>query len=161
MALRANSWVCCRQLPYHPCKNGTHSTCFCSTREEHTGSWRTGKLFFARTSPPEIRPERFMFIEQDHKGIWGQKLNTNFLFQTFRAPPISQLKQKTGDIPPKRFGFPGFEGHTDFLARPPTHWKISGPKSLSLCSFFLPEFMLFFTSELSRAPVVQSLEGRA
>ena len=32
MALRANSWICCPQLPYHPCKNRTHSTCFCGTR---------------------------------------------------------------------------------------------------------------------------------
>ena len=26
--LRANFWICCPQLPYRPCKNGTHSTCF-------------------------------------------------------------------------------------------------------------------------------------
>ena len=32
MALRANSWICLPQLPDHPSKNGTHSTCFCSTR---------------------------------------------------------------------------------------------------------------------------------
>ena len=25
------AWICCSQLPYHPCKNGTHSTCFYST----------------------------------------------------------------------------------------------------------------------------------
>ena len=25
------AWVCCPQLPDHPCKNGTHSTCFYST----------------------------------------------------------------------------------------------------------------------------------
>ena len=31
MALQAKSWICCPQLPYHPSKNGTHSTCFCST----------------------------------------------------------------------------------------------------------------------------------
>ena len=36
-ALRANSWICCPQLPDHPSKNGTHSTCFCSTRG-HTPS---------------------------------------------------------------------------------------------------------------------------
>ena len=22
------AWICCLQLPHHPCKNGTHSTCF-------------------------------------------------------------------------------------------------------------------------------------
>ena len=25
------AWICCSQLPHHPCKNGTHSTCFYST----------------------------------------------------------------------------------------------------------------------------------
>ena len=25
------AWICCPQLPYHPCKNRTHSTCFYST----------------------------------------------------------------------------------------------------------------------------------
>ena len=32
MVLRTNSWICCCQLPYHPCKNRTHSTSFCGTR---------------------------------------------------------------------------------------------------------------------------------
>ena len=31
MALRANSWICCPQLPHHPSKNRTHNTCFSST----------------------------------------------------------------------------------------------------------------------------------
>ena len=26
------AWICCPQLPYHPCKSGTHSTCFYGTR---------------------------------------------------------------------------------------------------------------------------------
>ena len=25
------AWICCPKLPHHPCKNGTHSTCFYST----------------------------------------------------------------------------------------------------------------------------------
>ena len=25
------AWMCCPQLPHHPCKNGTYSTCFYST----------------------------------------------------------------------------------------------------------------------------------
>ena len=40
MALRANFWICCPQLPYHRWKNGTHSTCFCSTRG-HTPTFCT------------------------------------------------------------------------------------------------------------------------
>ena len=35
--LRANSWICCPQLPCKPCKNGTHSTCFCL---QHRGRGR-------------------------------------------------------------------------------------------------------------------------
>ena len=27
------AWICCLQLPYHPRKNGTHRTSFCSTGE--------------------------------------------------------------------------------------------------------------------------------
>ena len=30
---RKFAWICCLQLPYHPCKkNGTHGTSFCNTR---------------------------------------------------------------------------------------------------------------------------------
>ena len=43
MALRASSWICCPQLPYHPFKNGTHSTCFCGTRG-HTPNFWSGHL---------------------------------------------------------------------------------------------------------------------
>ena len=32
MPFEQNFWICCPQLAYHRCKNGTHSTCFCSTR---------------------------------------------------------------------------------------------------------------------------------
>ena len=57
MALRANSWICCPQLPYHPFKNGTHTTCFCSTGG-HTptdGLWRIGR----GVSPDRVRKTRF------------------------------------------------------------------------------------------------------
>ena len=57
------------------------------------------------------------------------------------------IPAKSRDIPPKKFDFPGFEGRmiSNFLAptrsrgRPLPHWKISGPKSLGLGSFFLPD----------------------
>ena len=51
MALRANSLICCPQLPCHPSKNGT---CFCSTRG-HTPILK----FFSqspRESPEKFRP---------------------------------------------------------------------------------------------------------
>ena len=38
-ALRANSWICCPQLPYHPSKNGMHSTyAFAAQGVTHKGS---------------------------------------------------------------------------------------------------------------------------
>ena len=30
--IRADSWICCLQLPCHPCKNGTNNASFCCTR---------------------------------------------------------------------------------------------------------------------------------
>ena len=29
------AWVCCPQLPHHPCKNGTHSTMFLEHKGAH------------------------------------------------------------------------------------------------------------------------------
>ena len=65
MALGTNSWICCPQFPYHPSNNGTHSTCFCSTRG-HTP--KNTILFtsigrhladFSRTIPAIPQKERF------------------------------------------------------------------------------------------------------
>ena len=39
MGLWTFAWICCPQLPYHPCKTGTHSTCFYSTGG-HTPTYR-------------------------------------------------------------------------------------------------------------------------
>ena len=33
------AWMCCPQLPHHPCKNGTHGTCFCSTGGHTPRDW--------------------------------------------------------------------------------------------------------------------------
>ena len=47
-----------------------------------------------------------------------------FLFsQTFRALPA-----KSREIPPKEFGFPGFEGHTDLFGPHPFTWKTPTPR---------------------------------
>ena len=70
-------------------------------------------------------------------------MNTNFFFLKLFGH-LWDIPPKSRDIPPKKFGFPGFEGHTELLAptpsrgRPPPHPRISGPKSLGLGSFFLP-----------------------
>ena len=42
------AWICCPQLLHHPCKNGTHSTCFYSTGGR-TPIFATGEL---RKGPP-------------------------------------------------------------------------------------------------------------
>ena len=49
MALRANSWTRCPQLPYHLCKNRMHSTCFCSTRWKYF--WPPPPTIFAKNMP--------------------------------------------------------------------------------------------------------------
>ena len=43
------AWICCPQLPHHPCKNGTHSTCFDSTGG-HTPIWVSQECLFCRNS---------------------------------------------------------------------------------------------------------------
>ena len=48
----AFAWICCSQLPYHPCKNGTHSTSLYSTGGAHAKKHRlhsTGHEYSARS----------------------------------------------------------------------------------------------------------------
>ena len=55
------------------------------------------------------------------------------------------IPAQSRDVPPKKFGFPGLRGTyrtfwpTPSRFRPPPHSRISGPKSLGLGSFFLPD----------------------
>ena len=78
------------------------------------------------------------------KANYGGKIEHKLYFSNFSGTPgISQ--QNPGISCQKKFGFPGFEGHTElfgphpFMWKTPTSQKIPGPKSLSLCSFFLLE----------------------
>ena len=61
-------WICCPQLAQHPCKNGTHSTCFYSTGG-HTlklrGAWI--RLRFRRW---EFRQQGFWSWEFRKQGYW-------------------------------------------------------------------------------------------
>ena len=81
-----------------------------------------------------------------HMAIGAQKLNTNFFFLKLFGHR-RDIPAKSRDIPPKKFDFPGFEGHTELFGPHPFTWKtpsrpkISGPKSLGLGSFFVPESM--------------------
>ena len=54
----------------------------------------------------------------------GQKLNT--FSQTFRAPPGYPSKIPEY-IPPKKFDFPDFEGHTELFGPHPFKWKTPYP----------------------------------
>ena len=75
--------------------------------------------------------------------IRGQKLNTNFFCSNFFGR-CRDIPVKSQDIPPKKFDFPDFEGHTELFGPHPFTWKtptppeISGLKSLGLGSF-VPE----------------------
>ena len=70
-------------------------------------------------------------------------MNTHFFLKLFGRP--RDIPAKFRDIPPKKFDFPGFEGHTELFGPHPFTWKtptppeIIGPKSLGVCSFFVPE----------------------
>ena len=71
---------------------------------------------------------------------------------------LQHIPAKSRDIRPRTFDFPGFEGDTELFGptpsrgRPPPHPKISGPKSLGLGSFFLPdEYSKSFRGSLSSA----------
>ena len=73
-----------------------------------------------------------------------RKLNTNFFFSNFSgAPGIS--RQNPGISRTKSLISLASRDVSNFLAptrsrgRPLPHWKISGPKSLGLGSFFLPD----------------------
>ena len=73
-----------------------------------------------------------------------RRLNTNFLFLKLFGRP-RDIPAKSRDIPPKKFDSCVSRDISNFLAPTPSrgkplpHWKISGPKSLGLGSFFFPE----------------------
>ena len=75
--------------------------------------------------------------------LGNENWTQTFVSQTFRD--LRDIPAKSRDILPKKFDFPDFEGHTElfgpdpFTWKTPPHPKISGPKSLGLGSFFLPE----------------------
>ena len=48
----------------------------------------------------------------------GRELNTNFFFLKYFGHP-RDIPAKSRDIPPKKFDFPGFEGHTELFGPHP------------------------------------------
>ena len=47
----------------------------------------------------------------------GRELNTNFFLKLFEH--LRDIPAKLPDIPPKKFDFPGFEGHTELFGPHP------------------------------------------
>ena len=82
------------------------------------------------------------FQRKKSRNTRGQKLNTNFFSQTFRAPP-----GYPGKIPAKKFDFPGFEGHVTYRTfwPPPLHAEDPCPTGNIRTQKF--GFVLFFVSE--------------
>ena len=88
----------------------------------------------------------------------SEKLNTNFFFSNFSgAAGISW--QKSRDIPPKMFDFPGFEGHTELFGPHPFTWKTPTPpenirtNKFGFGFFFFPESSKFLESLFFNAEV--------
>ena len=82
----------------------------------------------------------------------GQNLNANFFSQTFRAVPgypgeITGYPAQKVWFPCVSRDIPNFLAPTRSRGRPPPHQKISGPKTLCLCSFLRgPVAILFIIS---------------
>ena len=64
------AWICCPQLPRHPCKNGTHSTCFCSTGGHTPRIERLAKQGLPR---------------QVSRGAWKRRINELVRGQTVKC----------------------------------------------------------------------------
>ena len=60
--------------------------------------------------------------------------------QTFGRP--RDIPAKSQDIPPKKFDFPGFEGHIEFFGPHPFTWKTPTPPENIRTQKFV--FALFF-----------------
>ena len=75
----------------------------------------------------------------------GQKLNTNFFSSCFSGAAGISQQQNPGTSRPKSLislvsrDIPNLLGPTPSRGRPLPHRKISGLKSLGLCSFFVPD----------------------
>ena len=67
-----------------------------------------------------LRGVAFMTVSRE------PKLNTNFGFLKLYGH-LLDIPAKSRDIPPKKFDFPGFEGHTELFGPHPFTWKTSTP----------------------------------
>ena len=86
-------------------------------------------------------------------------MNTNFFFSNFSGA-AGTSQQNSGISRQKSLislvsrDMPNFWAPTPSRGRPPPQWKISGPTSVGLCSFFLPDL-----SSSNHFPQVSNLEN--
>ena len=73
--------------------------------------------------------------------IWGPKSNTFFVLSNFSGF-CRNIPAKPRDIPPKKFGFPGLEGHTELFGPHPIHEEDPHPAEDIRTQKF--GFVLFF-----------------
>ena len=69
-------------------------------------------------------------------------------------PPFSwhpRAEPKSRDIPPKKFDFPGFEGHTELFGPHPFVWKTPHPARKYPDSLCGPNWGLFFVLKFVRS----------
>ena len=86
------AWICCPQLPHHPCKNGTHSTFFYST-----GGHGPSK------APVTHKPQDTKKRKKQHQ--------KEFLSQSSRkcSPQIPKISLNKGSFGDLRATFPALE----------------------------------------------------
>ena len=81
------AWICCPQLPYHPCKNGTHSTCLYSTGG-HTpmmgGRVKVRGLFYGNHAEEVWTNHLYRTTQTPNVPLWS-------LYQTRRSPRASNI----------------------------------------------------------------------
>ena len=58
--------------------------------------------------------------------LWGTRIEPKHFFLKLFGHP-RDIPAKSRDIPPKKFGFPGFEGHTELFGPHPFVWKTPTP----------------------------------
>ena len=81
------------------------------------------KLAPQRTHKTQNRTKSMNEISERLEGISRErKSNTNFSFLKLFGH-LRDIPAKSRDIPAKKFGFPGFEGHTELFGPHPFKWK--------------------------------------
>ena len=92
---------------------------------------------FDKIKAGEFTPDHSAFARPKCRG----NLNTNFFYLKLFGHR-RDIPAKSRDIPPKKFDFPGFEGHTELFGLHPFMWKTPTPLENIWTQKF--GFVLFF-----------------